>query len=81
MILTNNLNPIWRDIGMDDLKELISSTLNGKQKNEIINIVLSDILNRNAITDSSLKKLPSEKKAQIKKIFSELQNQINNILD
>ncbi|WP_440603486.1 spore coat protein [Bacillus sp. GB_SG_008] len=66
---------------MDDLKELISSTLNGKQKNEIINIVLSDILNRNAITDSSLKKLPSEKKAQIKKIFSELQNQINNILD
>ncbi|ENQ3077388.1 spore coat protein [Bacillus cereus] len=66
---------------MDDLKELISSTLNGKQKDEIINIVLSDILNRNGITDSSLKKLPSEKKAQIKKIFSELQNQINNILD
>lgn len=66
---------------MDDLKELISSTLNGKQKDEIINIVLSDVLNRNGITDSSLKKLPSEKKAQIKKIFSELQNQINNILD
>ncbi|HDX9589383.1 TPA: spore coat protein [Bacillus pseudomycoides] len=66
---------------MDDLKELISSTLSGKQKDEIINIVLSDILNRNGITDSSLKKLPSEKKAQIKKIFSELQNQINNILD
>ncbi|MDP7981479.1 spore coat protein [Bacillus multifaciens] len=66
---------------MDDLKELISSTLNGKQKDEIINIVLSDILNRNGITDSSLKKLPSEKKAQIKKIFSGLQNQINNILD
>ncbi|PEZ09182.1 spore coat protein [Bacillus sp. AFS018417] len=66
---------------MDDLKELISSTLNGKQKDEIINIVLSDVLNRNDITDSFLKNLPSEKKAQIKKIFSELQNQINNILD
>lgn len=66
---------------MDDLKNLISSTLNGKQNNEIINIVLSDILNRNGITDSSLKKLPLEKKEQIKKIFSELQNQINNILD
>ncbi|MDP7981292.1 spore coat protein [Bacillus multifaciens] len=66
---------------MDDLKNLISSTLKGKQKNEIINIVLSDILNRNDITDSSLKKLPAEKKEQIKKIFSELQNQINNILD
>ncbi|ENQ3105180.1 hypothetical protein SAMN04488168_1064 [Bacillus sp. 491mf] len=66
---------------MDDLKKMISSTLDGKQKNETFNIVLSDILNRNGITDSSLKKLPSEKKAQIKKIFSELQNQINNILD
>ncbi|MEH7018759.1 spore coat protein [Bacillus sp. JJ63] len=66
---------------MDDLKKLISSTLNGKQKNEILNTVLSDILNRNGITDSSLKKLPQKKKAQIKKIFTELQNQINNILD
>ncbi|MEI4828270.1 spore coat protein [Bacillus sp. FJAT-53711] len=66
---------------MDDLKKMISSTLNEKQQNELLNIVLSDILNRNGITDSSLKKLSSEKKEQIKKIFSELQNQINNILD
>ncbi|CAG9611247.1 hypothetical protein BACCIP111899_00419 [Bacillus rhizoplanae] len=66
---------------MDDLKKMISSTLNGNQKNEILNTVLSDILNRNGITDSSLKKLPQKKKAQIKKIFTELQNQINNILD
>ncbi|MCP1123857.1 spore coat protein [Bacillus sp. 3103sda1] len=66
---------------MDDLKKMISSTLNEKQKNELFNIVLSDVLNRNDITDSFLKNLPSEKKAQIKKIFSELQNQINNILD
>ncbi|MCP1122634.1 spore coat protein [Bacillus sp. 3103sda1] len=66
---------------MDDLKKMISSTLNEKQNNEILNIVLSDVLNRNDITDSFLKNLPSEKKAQIKKVFSELQNQINNILD
>ncbi|MGG2065610.1 spore coat protein [Bacillus sp. S14(2024)] len=66
---------------MDDLKKMISSTLNGKQKNEIFTILLSDILNRNDITDSSLKNLPPEKKTQIKKIFSELKNQINNILD
>ena len=66
---------------MDDLKKMISSTLDGKQNSEIFDLLISNILNRNGITDSSLKKLPVEKKEQIKKIFSELQNQINNILD
>lgn len=66
---------------MDDLKKVISSTLDGKQNNEVFNILLSDILNKNGITESSLKKLPPEKKTQIKTIFSELQNLINNILD
>ncbi|MDC2867254.1 spore coat protein [Bacillus sp. BP-3] len=66
---------------MDDLKKMISSTLDGKQNSEMFDLLISNILNRNGITDSSLKKLPVEKKEQIKKIFSELQNQINNILD
>ncbi|WP_020060373.1 hypothetical protein [Bacillus sp. 123MFChir2] len=66
---------------MDDLKKVISSTLDGKQNNEIFNILLSDVLNKNGITESSLKRLPPEKKTQIKTIFSELQNLINNILD
>ncbi|MGG2016448.1 spore coat protein [Bacillus sp. S10(2024)] len=66
---------------MDDFKKMISSTLDGKQNSEMFDLLLSNILNRNGITDSSLKKLPVEKKEQIKKIFSELQNQINNILD
>ncbi|MGG2015591.1 spore coat protein [Bacillus sp. S10(2024)] len=53
---------------------MISSTLDGKQNSEMFDLLISNILNRNGITDSSLKKLPVEKKEQIKKIFSELQN-------
>lgn len=47
---------------MDNLKKIISSTMNGERKNEILDLLLSDILNRYGLTDIKLKNLPLEKK-------------------
>ncbi|TYR80316.1 spore coat protein [Priestia megaterium] len=66
---------------MSDLKKLISSTFNGNQRNEILDTLVSDVLNRHGITDGTLRNLSPERKAKIKRITSQLQSQINDILD
>ncbi len=64
-----------------NLNKFSSFKFDKDQKNIIIDLLLSDILNRHGISEEKLKDLSPEKKQQIKNIVSEIQSQVNNYLD
>lgn len=66
---------------MDDLNKFSAFKFDKDQKNIIIDLLLSDILNRHGINEEKIKNLAPEKKQQIKNIVSEIQSQVNNYLD
>ncbi|WP_170007174.1 spore coat protein [Bacillus fonticola] len=61
-----------------ELKEFLQGGL--KQKNEMMNILVEDVLKKNGVDKDSLRNLPDSQKNQIKKVAQDVQRQINELL-
>lgn len=66
---------------MEHLNSFSSFNFDKNQKNIIIELLLSGVVNKHGINEGKLKSLSPEKKQQIKKMVSEIQSHINEILD
>lgn len=65
---------------MVELKKVLSEGLKNRKPNTAMEMIVSDVLKRNGIEDGQLKNLSSEQKEKIRKIFSDLRSNIEDLL-
>ncbi|PEC41873.1 spore coat protein [Priestia megaterium] len=65
---------------MSNLKKIISSAFNNPNPDRVANTLISRVLDKYGISESTLKNLSPDQKEKIRKITSELQSRINKTL-
>ncbi|MFV5318684.1 spore coat protein [Priestia megaterium] len=65
---------------MSNLKKIISSAFNNQHPDSVADTLISRVLDKYGISESTLKNLSPDQKEKIKKITSELQSRINKTL-
>ncbi|MGN2275068.1 spore coat protein [Priestia megaterium] len=65
---------------MSDLRKIISSAFNSQQPDRAADALISNVLNKYGISESTLKNLSPNQKEKIRRITSELHSKINNAL-
>lgn len=66
---------------MDELKKVIDSTLRVHPRGTMADMLLSEVLRRNGISEDSLKNLSSSQKKRINQVVSNIQSELGKILD
>uniref|UniRef100_UPI003F49ADD0 spore coat protein n=1 Tax=Priestia megaterium TaxID=1404 RepID=UPI003F49ADD0 len=65
---------------MSNLKKIISSAFNNQHSDKVADTLISRVLDKYGISESTLKNLSPDQKEKIRKITSELQSRINKTL-
>lgn len=66
---------------MDDLRNTIKKTLASNPRGTLMDLMLTDILNRHGVGEKDLGNLSPEKKRKIKDIATTLRNELDHFID
>lgn len=66
---------------MDELKNTIKKTLASNPRGTLMDLMLTDILNRHGVGEKDLGNLSPEKKRKIKDIAATLRNELEQFID
>lgn len=66
---------------MDDLKGKLKETLRKNPKGSLMDLMLTDILNRHGINERQLKNLSADKRHKVKEIARKLRNDLDQFID
>jgi spore coat protein W len=65
---------------VDDLKKAILAELKKPNRNSMMDLLVSDVLERNGISEGSLKNLTEEQKNKIRSVFNQVQSNLDELL-
>lgn len=65
---------------MSELKKVLSGGLSRSNHNHLMDLVLTDVLNRHGISENRIKNLSDEQKQKIKRVAGEIQQQLEQLL-